>query len=229
MIPRLILLLLIACTPVSAAPAFRALAWDYEVAERKLALVSGESSAEITGMHPLKRTGPIRLKGKGPFVIRALDRKPGADGKPVDRQLAVPESVQYPLLVVMPDEKHPTGVRPMVIDDNPAGFRWGSYRFLNATQKDLVVQLEQKAVKVPAGWKTVDLDLGGERRGVGARVALSESISEPLYSAVWEYNEEVRTLCFLVPGEDPRLSPVMFKVVPEDKLTLQLESETPAP
>jgi hypothetical protein len=89
--------------------------------------------------------------------------------------------------------------------------------------------MEQKAVKVPTGWKTVDLDLGGERRGVGARVALAEAISKPLYTAVWEYNEEVRTLCFLVPGDDPRLSPVMFKAIPEDKLALQLENETLKP
>jgi hypothetical protein len=229
MISRFILLLLIGCGCASAAPAIRALAWDYEVAERKLALVSGESATEITGMHPMKRTGPIRIKGKGPFVVRALDRNPGADGKPIDRPVTIPESVQYPLLVVMPDEKHATGVRLMVVDDNPAGFRWGSFRFLNATPKDLVVQMEQKAVKVPTGWKTVDLDLGGERRGVGARVALAEAISKPLYTAVWEYNEEVRTLCFLVPGDDPRLSPVMFKAIPEDKLALQLENETLKP
>lgn len=229
MISRLVILLLTASGCASAAPAIRALAWDYEVAARKLALVSGESSTEISGMHPLKRTGPIRIKGKGPFVVRALDRNPGADGKPIDRQVEIPESVQHPLLVVMPDAKHATGVRLMVIDDNPAGFRWGTYRFLNATPKDLVVQMEQKAVKVPAGWKTVDLDLGGERRGVGARVALAEAISEPLYTAVWEYDQEIRTLCFLVPGDDPRLSPVMFKVVPEDKITLQLENETPGP
>ena len=229
MFSRFIVLFLVASGWASAAPAIRALAWDYEVAQRKLALVSGESATEISGMHPLKRTGPIRIKGKGPFVVRALDREPSADGKPIDRQVSIPESVQYPLLVVMPDEKHATGVRLMVVDDNPAGFRWGSYRFLNATPKDLVVQMEQKAVKVPTGWKTVDLDLGGERRGVGARVALADEISKPLYTAVWEYNEEVRTLCFLVPGDDPRLSPVMFKAIPEDKLTVQLENESLKP
>jgi hypothetical protein len=115
------------------------------------------------------------------------------------------------------------------MDDNPAGFNWGTYRFFNATPKELVVQLEKKAVRVPAGWKPVDLDLGGETRGIGARIALSESIEKPIYSAVWEYNTEVRTLCFLVPGTDLRLSPVAFKAVPEDRLTLQLETQATPP
>ena len=91
------------------------------------------------------------------------------------------------------------------------------------------MQLEQKAVKIPAGWKPVDLNLGGETRGIGARVALAEAIENTIYSAVWEYNKDVRTLCFLVPGTDPRLSPVAFKSVPEDKLILQLEAADEAP
>lgn len=226
MIFRLILTLLLCHGFLGAAPAPRVLAWDYAVAERKLALASAESAIELTRMHPLKRTAPVRLKGAGPFVIRALDKAPDAEGKLPSRPLAIPESIKYPLLVLMPDDSHPTGIRLLVVDDDPAGFGWGTYRFLNATPKDLVVQLENKALKIPTGWKSVDLNLGGERRGIGTRIALAEQIEKPLYSAVWEYDPDLRTLCFLVPGDDPRLSPVVFKAIPEDRLALQLD--TPA-
>jgi hypothetical protein len=133
--------------------------------------------------------------------------------------------MKFPLILILPDEAHPSGIRLLVVDDDPAGFKWGTYRFLNTTPKELVVQMEQKAVRVPNGWKPVDLDLGGETRGVGARVALAEAIEKPLYSAVWEYDANVRTLCFLVPGTDPRLSPVAFKSIPEDRQSLLLDAD----
>lgn len=209
--------------PLMAASPPRVLAWDDEVAARKLALVAGEGLLEIKDMSSARRTGPLRIKGAGPLVIRALDKPAGADGKPAERACAVPENVEKPLLVLLPDETHATGIRVLVVDDNPNGFRWGTYRFLNATPKELIVQLEQKAVRVPTGWKITDLSLGGDNRGVGARIALAESIEKPIYTAVWEHNNDIRTLCFLVPGTDPRLSPVAFKSIPEDKVMLQLE------
>jgi hypothetical protein len=208
----------------AAAPPVRVLAWDQETAARELALVSGESVVPIAGMHPEKRTATFRLKGDGPLLLRALDRKT-PEGKPVERACVIPESVTRPLLVLMPDKSDPTGLRVFVFNDDPAGFRWGSYRFLNATPKELVVQLEKKAVKVPAGWKPVDLDLGGETRGVGARVALADQIEKPIYSAVWEYDTGIRTICFIVPSTDPRLGVLNMKAIPEDKRTLELEEK----
>jgi len=212
-----------AATAAAAAP--RALAWDQEVAARKLALVAGASVIAITDMHPSKRTGRLHVKGDGPLIIRALDKPPGPDGKPVELACAIPEAMKFPLLVIMPDPAHPTGIRLLIVDDNPLGFRWGSYRFLNATAKEIVVQMEKKALRIPGGWKPIDLDLGGATRGVGVRVALAEAIEKPLYSAVWEYNTEVRTLCFIVPGTDPRLGPVAFKSIPESRRAVEPTGE----
>lgn len=224
MILRCLAVLLLGHTLAAAAPPVRVLAWDQEVAARPLALVSGDSVVEIVDMHPEKRTATFRLKGDGPLRLRALDRK-DAEGKPLERACAIPETVTRPLLVLMPDKADPTGLRVFVFNDDPAGFRWGSYRFLNATPKELVVQLEKKAVKVPAGWKPVDLDLGGETRGVGARVALADQLEKPIYSAVWEYDTGIRTICFIVPSTDPRLGVLNMKAIPEDKRTLELEEK----
>ncbi|MCX6874381.1 MAG: hypothetical protein NTW21_11340 [Verrucomicrobia bacterium] len=207
---------LLVCVPLHAA-ALRILAWDDGTAARKLAIVAGADQVGITGMHPLKRTKPIRLKGSPPFFIRALDKPPGADGKPAQLAFTIPDAITHPLLLLIPDASQPTGLRSMILDDNPAGFHWGCYRFLNATPKEFAVKLEDKTVRVPTGWKPIDLDLGGETRGIAAAAAMTEDLSKPLYSAVWEYDQNVRTLVFMVPGNDPRLSPVLFKAIPEDK------------
>ena len=127
----------------------------------------------------------------------------------------------------MPDNDHPTGIRLFIVDDDPAGFRWGTYRFLNATPKEIIVQFDQKAVRIPGGWKPIDFNLGGANRGLGVRVALADAIEKPLYSAVWEFNADVRTLCFIVPGTDPRLSPVAFKSIPESRRALELQTHPP--
>jgi hypothetical protein len=212
-----LMILLLSCLSgwVGAAPVVRVLAWDEEVAERKLALVSGTSSLDVTNMHPHKRSDPLRVRGNGPHAIHALDKGPAADGKPVLLSCPIPESMKFPLLILLADEEHASGLRVVVFDDDPAGFRWGGYRFLNATSKDLIVQMENRAVNVPGGWKPVDFHLGGENRGFGARIALAESIETPIYTGVWEYEDDVRVLCFLVPGEDPRLSPVALKTISE--------------
>ena len=219
------ILALLGTAPAAQPP--RALAWDDSVATRKLSLVAGKSSVELGAMHPSQRTAPLRIKGDGPLVIRADDRN-GADGTPVTRPCPIPESVVKPLIVLLPDPKDPTGIRPLVLDDDPDSFRFGEFRFLNATPKELVVQLEKQAKRVPPGWKPTDILLEGDRRGIGARVALGEAIETALYTAVWEHNPDVRTLCIMVPGDDPRLSPVLFKAIPEDRIILELEAE-PAP
>ena len=219
---RLFLALLLSPVLSSAAPALRILPWDQAIAARKLALVSGESVVEIKDLHPSKRSPFFKVKGAGPVFVRALDKQ-GADGKPAQHACTIAGTIKHPLLVLLPDPKDPTGIRAVVFDDNPAGFKWGSYRFLNATPKELEVQLEKKSVRVPPGWKPVDLDLGGANRGFSAAFALPGGLAKPLYSAVWEYDKEIRTLCFLVPGTDPRLGPVAVKAIPEDRKSMELD------
>lgn len=222
-----IALFTLVCTSACFALPLRVLAWDDAIAARKLAVVSGATLAEIKDMHPLKRTAVMRIKEEGPLAIRATDKAPSPEGKPQERAIIIGAAIKAPLLLILPDKEHPTGIRLLVIDDDPAGFSWGSYRFINATPKELVVQMEKIAKRIPADWKPVDINLGGDTRGVGARISLAEKIEEPLYSAVWEYQTESRTLCFLVPGSDARTSPIDFKAIPEDQLTHKLQAEEP--
>lgn len=215
-----LLALVLACgDSASGLPAIRVLAWDDQVAARKLALACGSESVEITGLHPSKRGRPIKLAGgEEALFIRALD-KPAVEGKPVQRACSIGSTVLNPLVVLLPDPADPTGVRPMIIDDDPKGFAWGSYRFLNATSQEIVVQCEKTARKVPAGWKPVELQPGGATRGMSVLFGAASNMSKPIYSAIWEFDPDIRTLCFLVPGTDPGQSPVAVKAIPEDRKT----------
>jgi len=210
-------LVLICCHSASALPPIRVLAWDDQIAGRKLALATSTQAVEITGLHPSKRGRPIKLAGaEEALFIRALD-KPPVDGKPVQRGCTISSSVRYPLVVLLPDPSDLTGVRTMIIDDDPAGFAWGSYRFLNATSQEIGIYLEKTTRQLPVGWKPVDLLLGGETRGIPVIFGTVGEGAKPIYSAVWEFDPNIRTLCFLVPSTDPGQSPVLVKAIPEDR------------
>ncbi len=202
---------------VSALPPVRVLAWDDQVAGRKLALTSGSEVVEITGLHPSKRGLPIKLSGdEGKLFIRALD-KPPVDGKPVQHAFAIGSAVGHPLVVLLPDPSDPTGIRAMTIDDDPKGFAWGSYRFINATSEEIVIQLEKTVRQVPPGWKPVELLPTGATRGVPVIFGKAGRMTKPIYSAVWEFDPGIRTLCFLVPGTDAGRSAIVVKAIPEDR------------
>ena len=219
---RLPIILLILCHGLLVAgPAVRVLAWDSEVASRKIALVRGKATLEITGMHPDKRSFPLRVEGDGPILLRALDKPFDGNGRAAEIACPIPGSVVHPLVILLSDPSHPTGLRVKVLNDNPEDFPWGVYRFLNATPRELVVQLEKKAIKLPTGWTPVDLNMGGETRGAGAMIALADHMDKILYSAVWDYDPGVRTLCIIVPAADPQSGPIKIKAVSEIRSAIE--------
>ena len=204
------------------AAQFRVLAWDDAVAARKLAVVAAGKVTEIKNLHPLKRTAIYQGAQEGGLAIRALDRKPVAD-QPVELKASIAAGIAHPLLLLLPDDSEPSGLRGLVIDDDTAAFPWGSFRFLNATGADLVVQLEQRAITIPGGWKPTDFVLDGPPRNVGVRIAAKATLAEPLYTSVWTKDDDVRRLIFLIPSTDDRLGKLALKVIPEDKTTIEVE------
>lgn len=206
------------CGAAAHAVEMRILAWDGAVAERPLVWVHGEKTTDILDLHPLKRSkaypGPAK---DAPVVIRALDR-PQKDGKPeAEFQCAVAPGLRRPLLILLPDPVAPSGLRGLVIEDDASSFAWGTMRFLNASGQEVVVQVDQKAVKVPTGWKPVDLRPEGSSRNLGIRIALAATIETPAYTSVWEHREDSRSLLFVLRGADSRLGSLMVKAIPEMK------------
>jgi hypothetical protein len=202
----------------AAANEVRILAWDDSVATRPLAWIQGEEYIEISGLHPLRRSKSYPLTGSdAPVVIRALDRMQGEEKTAAELRCAVDPKFRRPLLILLPDPVAPSGLRGLVIEDDMSSFGWGSMRFVNASGTDVVVQVERKAARVPAGWKPVDINPGGLSRNVGIRIALAGTIETPAYTSVWDHRDDARSLIFVLRGGESRLGSLVVKAVPELK------------
>ena len=196
----------------------RILAWDDSVAARPLAWVQAEKQIEISGLHPLRRSKSYTLTGSdAPVVIRALDRMQGDEKTAAELRCTVDPSFRRPLLILLPDPVASSGLRGLVIEDDISSFGWGDIRFVNASGQDVVVQVERKAARVPAGWKPVDIRPGGLSRNVGIRIAFAGTIETPAYTSVWDHRDDARSLIFVLSGGGGRLGSLVVKAIPELK------------
>ena len=210
-------------SPWLQAIPLRVLAWNEEVAARKLAIVDAKGSVPIDGMHPSKRTKTYHVTAGGkPVSLQALD-KTDKDGKPAASEIIIPQGTKQPLLLLLPDEKAVTGLRLFVLDDDAANFPWGGIRFINASGKKLAFVWEKKTVVLPASWVPVLANPGGANRNMETQLFFFDQPQTPIYSAVWEQQQDMRTLVFLVPGEDPRLGPVAMKMISEDRRVIEVK------
>ncbi|MBB5353185.1 hypothetical protein HNR46_003439 [Haloferula luteola] len=216
---RPLLLLLLVCG-VSQAINVRFLAWDETVAAREIVAASGATGGkEITALHPLKRTDAVSMTAvDGKLILRTPD-KTGPDDKPAEMAVPLPETVTRPLVVLLPDAKSPTGLRGFALNDSTQGFAWGTYRMINATPKELNLAFGKKRLRLPTGWKAVDVETSGEG-SESVWMSTADNPNKALYTNVWSTSPEIRRLVFIVPGTDPRLGPLALKIIPEDRRNL---------
>ena len=219
-----ILALLAFQTPLSAVP-IRFLAWDDEIAARKIGFQSSKGVNPIPNLHPGKRTEPMDAGavGAAPLQLVALDRT-SPDGKPVTVEIKLLPTIQSPLVLILPDSKNPSGLRPFVIEDSSASFAWGSIRIINATGKALLIRNEKTITALPETWTPVDLSPGGDARNIGVQLVARDDLKAILYSAVWEHDPNLRKLVFVVPGTDARAGGIDFKILPEDRRAVAAEA-----
>jgi hypothetical protein len=211
--------ILSALAPLHAAPV-RFLAWDDAIAARKISFSDGREIVELQDLHPHKRSKAINwTSGETPPVLVARDRN-NADGKPVTAPVKLTPELKSPLVLILPDPAHASGLRCFVIDEDTASFGWGTLRFINATGKELLVRQDKEIKTLPATWKAVDIKPGGAMRNIGIQMASRADLTAILYSAVWEYEPEVRKLIIVVPGTDARTGAVDLKIIPEDRRAL---------
>ena len=147
--------LLAALTPLHALP-IKFLAWDDSIAGRKIGFMTGAEVAEIQDIHPHKRTKTFTWAGgETPPALVALDRS-APDGKPVTIPLRFAAGLKSPLVLILPDPQHPTGLRGFVIEDSATSFAWGTRRFINATAQESLVRRDQEVKTLAATWKPLD-------------------------------------------------------------------------
>lgn len=222
-----------AMSPALLAGPIRFLAWDEQVAARKIGFADAKGLVELQDLHPNKRSSPVDANAEGqPLRLVAMDRN-AADGKPVEIAIPFKGNPSRPLVLILPDPQHPTGLRPFAVDDDPAGFGWGSIRFINATGKTLMVRHDKAVKELPGSWTPVEIIPGGQPRRVGILVATKDDLENILYSAVWDHEPDIRKLVFVLPGADVRTGAVDLKIIPEDRravaMAQQAEGKEPQP
>ena len=153
------------------AASIRFLAWDDAIAARKISFTHGEDLTELSDLHPHKRTKVVNWTASEiPPALLVSDRS-SADGKPVTAPIKLTPELKSPLVLILPDPGHPSGLRCFVIDESTAGFRWGTLRFINATGKELLVRQDKEIKALPETWKAIDIHPGGAMRNIGIQMA----------------------------------------------------------
>jgi hypothetical protein len=208
--------------PLCAAP-LRFLPWDDVTAARPFSLKAGEQVIELKNLHHLKRSDAVNAGVEPAPLLLALDRK-NAEGNPEGIPIKVPAGVENPLVLIIPDPKHPSGVRPFVIEDNTGRFKWGTIRMLNATGKPLMMKVDKVVAELPPAWTPVDIDPGGPMRNLGIQSAYKESPAKIAYSAVWEHDPDVRELVIVLPIQSGGAAALDFKIIPENRKVMEAEA-----
>lgn len=208
---------------LAAAP-LRFLPWDDAMASRKLAVLAGTSQVELKGLHPHKRSDVFNVSGTAevPPQLVATD-KTDANGKPATAPITIPADCERPLVLIVPDPKHASGVRTFVIEDSAGRFPWGTLRMINATGKPLLTEIEKKVTQLPPSWNPVDIKPGGAGRNVGVQAAFKDDPKTILYTAVWEFDPDLRKLIFVLPSLDPKVPGLEFKIIPENRKVVAME------
>jgi hypothetical protein len=204
------------CGIVRAA-SIRFVPLNEELAALKIAVKDAKKTTSLKDLNPLKRSTayPFTI-GETPLQLVALDRK-APDGRPESVGIALSPDIKSPLVLILPDPQHPSGLRAIAIDDSTATFPWGSIRFLNTTGNPLTIRFGADLKPLPEGDKLLDITPDGPARRIGVQLFMEEKPDEILYSAVWEHDPQVRKLIFVVPGTNPQSKAVDLKVIPEDQ------------
>jgi len=212
----ILLAALAALAPLHAMPV-KFLAWDEAVAGRKIGFMDGKEVAELEDIHPHKRSKVFNWAGgETPPVLVALDRS-APDGQPVTVPLKFAPGLKSPLVLILPDPQHPTGLRGFVIEDGADSFAWGTLRFINATGREILVRHEQEVKPLPESWRAVDFNPGGGKRNIGIQMASRADLTSVLYSSVWEHDPDVRKLIIVVPGTAADSGALNVKIIPQDR------------
>lgn len=204
------------CNAIHAA-SLRFLALGEEVANRKIGIQDSKGIAEIKDLNTKKRSKTYSCKvGKAPLALVALDRK-GPNDKPASVTLTVAEEMKSPLVLIFATADDPSGIRAIIVDDSSAGFPWGAIRFVNTTDKSLMVHSEKGTTPIPKSPAITDLVVEGDTRNMAIQLLLESEPDKMVYSAVWEHDPNLRKLIFILPAEIPESKEVTLTIIPQDK------------
>lgn len=188
-----------------------------ELAERKIGLQDGKAVTPLADLNVRKRSKAYTCKtGKKPLSLLALDRE-RPNGKPAGVEIVLPPEMKSPLVLILASATDPSGMRAIVIEDGSNDFQWGSLRFVNTTEKPLMIRYDKETKAIPEPLKPVDVIPGGEARNIGVQLFSETEPATILYSAVWEHDPNLRKLIFILPQADPAQKELKLEIIPQDK------------
>ena len=111
-----------------------------------------------------------------------------------------------------PDKRGLT-YRVIAMKDDSNNFRFGSFRFVNTSQKEIAIELaEERFLVDSSGSKTIEVD-PPERGDLSIRIAAKNEDGEwtSNYTNGWGHRSNLRTLVFLLDGANGRIKPLRFR------------------
>lgn len=211
-------LTLVGLTGGLLATPVRFLPLNQEIAGMNLGVRDSNGTKTLQGLNPGKRTASYNCNTGGAPLHLVLPDLLDPDGKPESVEVPLDPAMKSPLVVILPDTAQPSGLRAVAVDEDSAGFPWGTLRFLNTTDLALMLRFGSDDVKpLAAANSTLDILPEGDARNVGVQLFKEDHEDEILYSAVWEHDPNIRKLIVLVSGADPSAIPLELVILPEDK------------
>ncbi len=199
------------------AQSIRFIPLNDEVAASKIGLHDSKGITNLKDLNSQRRSIPYKCKpGKDPLELIAMDRL-DAEGKPAAVPILLPPAVKTPLVLILSDPQHASGMRTITIEDSNGGFPWGCLRFLNVTGGTLMIRYATEVKPLPDGNTPTDILPGGDARNMGVQFFKEDEPDKILYSGVWEHDPNIRKLIVITPGADPSVKALDLQVLPEDK------------
>ncbi len=216
-VPAAVALAVFGLSNVAEAVSVRFLPMNEEVAGRKIGIQDSKRLTELADLNPKKRSKAYSCAtGSAPPTLVALDRE-RPNGKPASVEITLAADLKSPLVLIFADSASPSGMRAIVVDDSDAGFPWGSLRFVNTSDKPLMIRCEKEIKAIPELFRTIDIAPGGEARNIGVQLFSEAAQEVVLYSAVWEHDPNLRKLIFIVPAANPASKEFTLEIIPQDK------------
>lgn len=188
-----------------------------EVAATKIGVQDAKGITNLKDLNSQKRSIAYKCKpGKTPLKLVAMDR-PDAAGKPTTVEILVPKSIKVPLVLILTDPDHASGLRTITLEDSSAGFTWGCLRFINVTPGALMVRCGAELIPLPEGNTPTDILPGGDARNIGVQLFKEDAQDKILFSGVWEHAPNNRKLVVVTQGADPTVGELTLLIVPESK------------
>lgn len=216
----LIFTFLLCFSPPGNALDLKFIPWDNTIAKGEFSIQSEKKEITIDYLHPAVRSAGYQVPHGSSSLALTAKGKLNPNGTPASVPLKIEKENQHPLVILIPDKKSPIGVRPIVLNDNPAHFKWGTYQVINTTNTDFILICDKRPTKIPGKWQPVFASPSGDSRNISIAFFLPERRDKPFYSSVWQHSKNLRQIVLIADSTNTNDGPASFKFILEDKRLL---------